>query len=92
MTQADRMAAGSYVGWIARTERPVSLPIGTRVRCKMTALRPDRLRGQIRERVACLVLGRGDASLAYSSISIPSEASACAMRWGGQGWPAAIAA
>ena len=69
MTQADRMTAGFYVGWIARTERPVSLPIGTRVRCKMTALRPDRLRGQIRERVARLVLGRGDASLAPCALA-----------------------
>jgi hypothetical protein len=34
------------------------------------------LRGQIRERVVRLVPGHGDAGLAYSSISIPSEVSA----------------
>ena len=46
---------------------------------------PDRRRGQIRERAARLVPGRGDAGLTYSSISIPPEASA--WRWAaGSAW------
>ena len=62
--------------WTHSLERRSARGGAGEFRAEVVPHRPDRRRGQIRERAARLVPGHGDAGLTYSSISIPSKASA----------------